>query len=56
MIDSDTSKPTLKEGSLEYCSNIIYCDLTSTKCPLIKYTPLFTYATEASAVASFGII
>ena len=39
---SDISSPTLYDGLLEYGSNTIISLLTSTKVPLIKYTPLST--------------
>ena len=52
MIDSITSNPTLKEGSFWYGSRTIWDWGTSTKYPLIKYTPGATPTAYPIAEAS----
>ena len=52
IISSDTSKPTLYDGFIEYGSKIINEDGTSTKLPRIKYIPAVTPKAEPTAVAS----
>ena len=56
MIDSVTCKPTLYDGLFEYCSKRILCVATSTKNPLIKYTPALRYATEPVYAEAFSTV